>query len=65
MSQELHNINSTADGIRNSSPDLDEVVRPRVIASDWLGPISIYLEIWKLRDGGPHGYAQIWCNHIG
>lgn len=53
MSQEAYDIEETADGIQNSSPALYKAVKSEVIASDWVGQISVYLEVWELRDGYP------------
>ncbi|KAE8423789.1 hypothetical protein BDV36DRAFT_303180 [Aspergillus pseudocaelatus] len=53
MSQETFDIENTVDGIKNSSPALYKAVKSEVIASDWVGQISVYLEVWELRDGYP------------
>ncbi|KAE8168366.1 hypothetical protein BDV40DRAFT_251885 [Aspergillus tamarii] len=53
MSQEAYDVEKTADGIQDSSPALYKAVKSEVIASDWVGQISVYLEVWELRDGYP------------
>lgn len=38
---------------QDSSADLYDVLRPEIAASDWVGSISVFLEVWRLRDGEP------------
>jgi hypothetical protein len=51
MSLEIQDIESTTDGIQDSSPDLYKSVRSAVVTSEWVSPISVYLEVWELKEG--------------
>ncbi|KAK1139334.1 hypothetical protein N8T08_001105 [Aspergillus melleus] len=51
MSQETHEIHDIECTLPDSSDELYKAIDSEIAASDWIGPISAFLEVWRLRDG--------------
>lgn len=54
MSREIYETYDIECTSQDSSADLYEALGSEITASDWVGPISVFLEVWRLRDGEPN-----------
>ncbi|KAE8388324.1 hypothetical protein BDV23DRAFT_195185 [Aspergillus alliaceus] len=53
ISREIYETYDIECNPQDSSADLYEALGSEIAASDWVGPISVFLEVWRLRDGEP------------
>ena len=54
MSREIYETYDIECNPQGSSADLYEALCSEITASNWVGPISVFLEVWRLRDGEPN-----------